>query len=264
MNYKQYSAYGETLLDTLGFARQGYIGKEKDVEYGLGDHGVRKYDYETGKFNSIDPLWEKYYGWTPYHYTRNNPICRVDFNGMDDGQFGSWMQVGPIQQQILGEKNVKTYQDVVKYSDKPENKELVNTWAEIGIMGLTGIGTEAALATKVATKYLSKAGNLLKGLFGFGDDAAKSGSSFFDDAIYSPKVLKQMNKADDMQHAFPNSVDGFATKFGNVSTKVGGDGKSYQWLKMSGSYGGKTGIFEYTKNANGLINHRFFNVSKAP
>ncbi|MBX3044833.1 MAG: hypothetical protein KF896_14065 [Ignavibacteriae bacterium] len=56
INYKQYSAYGETLLDTLGFTRQGYIGKEKDVENGLGDHGVRKYDYETGRFNSIDHL----------------------------------------------------------------------------------------------------------------------------------------------------------------------------------------------------------------
>ena len=36
------------------------------------------------------------------------------------------------------------------------------------------------------------------------------------------------------------------------------DGKAYQWLKMEGSYGGKTGIFEYTKDANGIINHRFF------
>jgi RHS repeat-associated protein len=81
LNFRQYSAFGETTLDTLGVTRQGYIGKEKDVENGLGDHtsmglsagGVRKYDYETGRFNSIDPFWVKYYGWSPYQYCMNNP-----------------------------------------------------------------------------------------------------------------------------------------------------------------------------------------------
>lgn len=92
--------------------------------------------------------------------------------------------------------------------------------------------------------------------------AAKGGSTFFEGASYSSKVLKQMGKADDIYHAFPKSVDGFATKFGQWSTKLGADGKPYQWLKMEGSFGGKTGVFEYTKDANGLINHRFFNVPK--
>lgn len=48
-----------------------------------------------------------------------------------------------------------------------------------------------------------------------------------------------MSKADDIYHAFPKSVDGYATKFGQWSTKLGADGKPYQWLKMPGSYGGK-------------------------
>jgi len=42
---------------------------------------VRKYDYETGRFTSTDVLWEKYAGWSPYHYCGNNPISRVDWNG---------------------------------------------------------------------------------------------------------------------------------------------------------------------------------------
>ena len=48
--------------------RLGYIDKEKDRESKLGDHTstslsasyVRKYDYEIGRFTSVDPLWEKY------------------------------------------------------------------------------------------------------------------------------------------------------------------------------------------------------------
>jgi hypothetical protein len=43
---------------------------------------VRKYDNEIGRFTSIDPLWEKYYSWTPYHYCSNNPVMGSDPGGM--------------------------------------------------------------------------------------------------------------------------------------------------------------------------------------
>ncbi|MFA7326339.1 MAG: RHS repeat-associated core domain-containing protein [Candidatus Kapaibacterium sp.] len=61
-----------------------WVGKEKDNESKLGDHGVRKYEYETGRFISIDPLWSNYYGWTPYQYSMNSPISRIDVNGDAD------------------------------------------------------------------------------------------------------------------------------------------------------------------------------------
>ncbi|MFN3196167.1 MAG: RHS repeat-associated core domain-containing protein [Chlorobiota bacterium] len=61
---------------------QNWIGKEKDKENGLGDHGVRKYEYETGRFTSIDPLWNNYYVWTPYQYSLNSSIELVDVNGL--------------------------------------------------------------------------------------------------------------------------------------------------------------------------------------
>ena len=58
-----------------------HINKEKDYESGLGDFGVRKYDDGIGRFTSIDPLFEKYAGWTPYHYSLNNPVNMKDDNG---------------------------------------------------------------------------------------------------------------------------------------------------------------------------------------
>jgi RHS repeat-associated protein len=58
--------------------RQTFIGKEKDNESSLGDFGVRKYDDFTGRFFQIDPLWEKYYSHTPYHYSANNPVSFLD------------------------------------------------------------------------------------------------------------------------------------------------------------------------------------------
>jgi RHS repeat-associated protein len=48
--------------------------KEQDYESRLADHGVRKYDYDIGRFTSTDVLFEKYYGWSPYQYSANNPL----------------------------------------------------------------------------------------------------------------------------------------------------------------------------------------------
>ncbi len=52
-----------------------------DLESSLGDFGARKYDEDIGRFTSIDPLWEKYYSWTPYHYCSNNPVMGKDPGG---------------------------------------------------------------------------------------------------------------------------------------------------------------------------------------
>lgn len=66
-----------------------------------------------------------------------------------------------------------------------------------------------------------------------------------------------MRKGD--YHAFPESVDAFADKYGKRWTITGKDGKKYEILEIKGSYRGKDGTFEYIKNNKGEINHRYFN-----
>ena len=61
--------------------RTGYINKELDSESNLSDHGVRKYDNTLGRFITPDALWEKYYAWSPYNYSANNPVNMSDGNG---------------------------------------------------------------------------------------------------------------------------------------------------------------------------------------
>jgi RHS repeat-associated protein len=36
--------------------------------------GARQYDAETGRFLSIDPLFEQFRTHTPYHYAFNSPV----------------------------------------------------------------------------------------------------------------------------------------------------------------------------------------------
>jgi RHS repeat-associated protein len=81
-----YEAYGSMrpILDTdPSQTRLRYIGKERDEESLLADHGVRKYDYDLGRFTCPDPMWEKYYSWTPYQYAGCNPVSLMDGNGKD-------------------------------------------------------------------------------------------------------------------------------------------------------------------------------------
>ena len=47
------------------------------------DYGARFYDPQLARWHTMDPLAEKYLSWSPYHFSGNNPISNVDFNGMD-------------------------------------------------------------------------------------------------------------------------------------------------------------------------------------
>jgi len=78
---KDYEPYGEIRAVTGEAPRQGYIGKEMDRESDLAMHGVRAYSASEGRFLSIDPLLEKYRGWSPYQYSLNEPTLLSDGNG---------------------------------------------------------------------------------------------------------------------------------------------------------------------------------------
>ncbi|MCI5057874.1 MAG: RHS repeat-associated core domain-containing protein [Flavobacteriales bacterium] len=60
-----------------------YASKEKVEDFGLDwiDFGARFYDPGMGRWNSVDPLAEKYMTWSPYSYTLNSPMTFVDPDG---------------------------------------------------------------------------------------------------------------------------------------------------------------------------------------
>ena len=87
----------------------------------------------------------------------------------------------------------------------------------------------------------------------------KTKASFFDGAKYTNKVRGQMKSGD--LHSFPESVRAFEAD-GTVTRLVGGDGVVRTKLSIPGRYKGKDGVFEFIKEPNGDINHRFFNAMK--
>lgn len=57
--------------------------KELDNETGLYYYGARYLDPTGAMWLSVDPMWEKFAGMTPYKYCMGNPVVMVDPDGRD-------------------------------------------------------------------------------------------------------------------------------------------------------------------------------------
>jgi len=68
--------------------RWKFTGHELDRETGLYYAGARYYDPRISTWLSTDLLMEAQPNKTPYHYTSNNPINRVD----PDGRWDDWVE----------------------------------------------------------------------------------------------------------------------------------------------------------------------------
>ncbi len=87
-----------------------YNGKELDTDRGLNlyDYSARYMDPALGRFNTVDPMAEKYYSISPYVYVGNNPLKRTDPTGTDwytsiDGSATIWKKGSA---DIEGYKNI--------------------------------------------------------------------------------------------------------------------------------------------------------------
>jgi RHS repeat-associated protein len=83
-SYRAGRSYSETSLK-----RYKYCGKERDEESGLYYYGARYYAGWLCRWISVDPMKEKYLNLSPYAYCSNNPVNRIDPDGMDDYEVNS-------------------------------------------------------------------------------------------------------------------------------------------------------------------------------
>ena len=86
-NWRYYYPYGfpieaDSRNDDI---RHLYSGKELDRMHQLGwyDFHARTLDPLRGQFTSLDPLCEKFYGYSPYSFCAGNPVNFIDPTGME-------------------------------------------------------------------------------------------------------------------------------------------------------------------------------------
>lgn len=84
--FANYTPFGELFVEEQQLqeeGRQAYLfnGKELDRETGLYYYGARYYDPTASLWLSVDPMANKYPGWSPFNYTMQNPVKFVDPDG---------------------------------------------------------------------------------------------------------------------------------------------------------------------------------------
>jgi RHS repeat-associated protein len=110
-----------------------YNGKELQTSFNLNwyDYGARFYDPALGRWHSPDPLAERRIGWSPYAYCLNNPILRIDPNGLTDFTFDK--KTGAVSQ--VGEKNDDPDR-ILRTNRKGEVKYKKNGEARVAVGGI--------------------------------------------------------------------------------------------------------------------------------
>ena len=151
----RYLPFGKQVPKGDDDQRTAYIGKELDRESALGDHGVRKMDYDQGRFTTIDPLWETYYAWSPYQYSMNNPISLVDENGKVVGMLAAWgVGLGALEagMEYLNQVSGGNIFDFESYdfSRDIDGAKIGGAFAKGFVMGFCGAAGAGAAAEAVA------------------------------------------------------------------------------------------------------------------
>jgi RHS repeat-associated protein len=117
--------------------------KERDKETTCDYFGARYYDSELGRWLSVDPLADKYPGWSPYNYCLNNPLKFVDLDGKIpyDQIVPDYTKISPMGMRIHPIDKVEKFHwgvDIAAKQGSAINSFASGTVAKVGVSSSFG------------------------------------------------------------------------------------------------------------------------------
>jgi RHS repeat-associated protein len=114
-----YKPFGDT-LNAGGESRIGYAAQERDEESRYFAMGARQYDPLSGRFLSVDPLYESFPDKTPYHYCNNNPMSFKDPSGLSPEEEKGKEDEVQFYDELKGMEDSKLTENIFKEFDEQQ------------------------------------------------------------------------------------------------------------------------------------------------
>ena len=223
--------FGNTYAQTTN--RFKFNGKEEQTTGNLQylDYGARMYNSNTGRWTTQDPLAEKYYAYSQYSFSGNNPILNIDSDGKAwdtfiDAAFLIYDLGSALYNHIIGE-----------HSRAKQN------WKDVGIDAasmiipgvaapmMKGVGKVASEAIEVANKLdnnlLESTLGKTKGSISATKDAVKEARSklnLAEDTVlekntgkYGTPMRGNNQKGYRLDPAHPNAIPGSGEEYPHIN-----------------------------------------------
>jgi uncharacterized protein RhaS with RHS repeats len=130
----------------------------------------RYYDARIARWTTPDPLSRKQMGWTPYHYSYNNPIRFVDPSGLIPGEYRD-EKGNKIGDDGVNDKKVYvTDQKTINLNTKDGKTDWQAVKSEKGTAQLPSAGTRAAIGKSI---QLATANNEIGGIIATTSDGSE-------------------------------------------------------------------------------------------
>ncbi|MEW6196684.1 MAG: RHS repeat-associated core domain-containing protein [Bacteroidota bacterium] len=240
-----------------------YLGRELAIyDY----FGARYYNNKLGVWLQVDPLSEKNPNESPFAYAYCNPLRYFDPDGNNGWDFLKGVAVGFGKHMLSAVSSIAKMVSEGTTGGLNPRSNLERAMALQSVVENPSQITDALqskfeqLTTDFGTSKPS--GEVVGEILGVAAEVAAAkkvntfgSKSFFDGAKYTEKVTTQMEIGD--LHSFPEVVKNFE-RYGKVSKIKGADNKIRQMLTIKGTYQNRKGQFEFIKDEEGNINHRFF------
>jgi RHS repeat-associated protein len=244
-----YNPFGEVIRSVTGdpyIDKYKFTQKERDTETGYDYFGARFYDSRLGRWLSVDPLADKYPGWSPYNYTLNNPLRYIDPNGMNhESPSSNWGEgvensIKRHRQENETSQSINIFQITAdafeQFSEKVSSginkvgKEIYSTIFEDGPTTLNNSSDEIFVGGFVAGSALSLAGFPEVGapLIGF-TTAISSGADATSTAITGIDAL--VNGGDSRINSFNYQMIRTVTNYGtgSMTNRIAKGTSSINW-----------------------------------